>query len=146
MQKTFRHRVLIAGLIVSLIANPAWAMIVVTDIKPKSNSTRPKTLNVLGSGTVTAMGGDDVGRYSWQFGFGVKTPAGLWNPDLQEAISTVNAGSWAHTLIAPPWTVSPPMLPMTMLTPDHFARVTMTLNADPTNITIFETNNHTVTN
>ena len=156
MQKTFRHRVLIVGLITSLIANPAWALITVTDIKPYSGSTRAKTSSVLGSGKYAITGGDDIRNWRWEFGFGVKDAAGTWQPDFQERINTVNGGptvnasTWAHTLVAPPWGVSPlmpPMPPMTsMPTPDHFARVTLTYIQDETSIEFYETDMHTVTN
>ena len=142
MKKTFSHRVMVVGLIVSLIANPAWAMLNVT-VNPASNSSRTPTQNVLGHGTITTYFGDSVDNYSWKFGFGVKT-MGQWDPQLEGPIGTVNASSWAHTLVNPPWNVSG----MNGTSADHFARVTTTwlLGGPDGAEVVYETTGHIVTN
>lgn len=146
MKKTFGHQVMVVGLIVSLIANPAWAMITVT-VVPAAGSTRTTAPPVNGHGRIAVMM-DDVNNWNWKFGFGTKDDTGTWMFKLEEAF-TPNPTSWGKTLVAPPWTVSPDMAPPneTMKTPDHFARVTRewALNIlGPTEIE--ETDMHTVTN
>lgn len=146
MKKTFGHRVMVVGLLASLIANPAWALITVT-VNPAAGSTRTKTQSVLGHGTIAVMQ-DDVMNWNWKFGFGTKDDTGTWMFELEKAF-TPNPTSWGKGLNAPPWGVSPNMAPPneTMQTPDHFARVTRewALNIlGPTEIE--ETDMHTVTN
>ncbi len=148
MKKTFGHRVIVIGLIVSLVASPAWAGISATISVPASGSSRSKIATVPGGGTITLTNGDHIDNWTWMFGFGTKSPAGAWNPELEQDISTQTATNWAHTLNAPPWNVSPTMQPPNppMPMPDHFARVTFIYIADPNVKNIFETNMHTVTN
>lgn len=54
-KKAFGYRVIVIGLMVSLIADSAWAMIMVT-INPASGSMRKKTDGVNGHGTIMVMG------------------------------------------------------------------------------------------
>jgi len=148
MKKTFGHRVMVVGLIASLIANPAWAMIMV-EVKPAAPTSRAKTTAVNGHGTLMVMGDDAVTRWNWKFGFGTKSVAGVWQFEVEEAF-TPNPTSWAKNLNAPPWIVytmtpPPPMPPVPISS--HFARVTREWALNPLGPTYFdETGTHLVTN